>query len=354
MNRSTIWIPVCRAFLTVSFVMVLHSITDACTRALYFGKEGMVVTGRSMDWSEEMQTNLWIFPRGMKRNGGMGETSLNWTSKFGSVVASVYEGATADGMNEQGLVANLLYLSESEYDLPGDKRPSIVISAWAQYVLDSFASVDEAVKEMKRETFRIVATKAPNGAEGTVHLSISDPSGDSAIIEYVKGKMVIHHGRQHQVMTNSPVFEEQIALNKYWQEIGGTVMLPGTNRAADRFARASFYINSCRQSADPHEAVASVFSVMRNVSVPRGISTPDKPNIASTLWRTVSDQKNRIYYFESTLSPSLIWVRFNDIDFKEHSGVRKLSLVGRYDLGGDQTDNFAKADPFKFLAPQTK
>ena len=48
----------------------------------------------------------------------------------------------------------------------------------------------------------------------------------------------------------------------------------GTNRAADRFARASFYINAATQSADLREAVAAVFSVMRNVSVPRGISTP--------------------------------------------------------------------------------
>jgi penicillin V acylase-like amidase (Ntn superfamily) len=41
-------------------------------------------------------------------------------------------------------------------------------------------------------------------------------------------------------MTNSPVFEKQLALNDYWSGIGGTVFLPGTNRAADRFVRASF------------------------------------------------------------------------------------------------------------------
>jgi penicillin V acylase-like amidase (Ntn superfamily) len=337
--------------LAVSLATIFIPMADACTRALYFGKEGMVVTGRSMDWAEDMQSNLWIFPRGLKRDGGMGDGSFKWTSRHGSVITSVYEGAAADGMNEQGLVANLLYLSESEYELPNDTRPAIVISAWTQYVLDNFATVDEAVAELKQEKIRIVPTKAPNGAQGTVHLSISDPTGDSAILEYIKGKLVIHHGKQHQVMTNSPIFDEQIALNKYWEQIGGTVMLPGTNRAADRFARASFYINACKQSADPREAVASVFSVMRNVSVPRGISTPDKPNISSTLWRTVSDHKNRVYYYESTLSPSLLWVRLNKIDFKESSGVRKLTLVGKPELGGDQTDGFVTAEPFKFLAP---
>jgi penicillin V acylase-like amidase (Ntn superfamily) len=225
----------------VALSPVLSTPAVACTRAVYLGKEGQTVTGRTMDWREDMRTNLWIFPRGMARDGGLGDRSLKWTSKYGSVVASVYEGGTADGMNETGLVANMLYLAESEYPAPSDTRPAVVITAWAQYVLDNFATVAEAVSELKKETYRMVPVVAPNGAAGTVHLSVSDPTGDSAIFEYVKGKLVVHHGRQHQVMTNSPVFDEQIALNKYWEEIGGTVMLPGTNRAADRFARASFY-----------------------------------------------------------------------------------------------------------------
>lgn len=77
----------------------------ACTRAVYFGKEGQTVTGRTMDWLEDMQSNLRIFPRGMARGGHMGKESLKWTSKYGSVIASGYESGTSDGMNEKGLVA---------------------------------------------------------------------------------------------------------------------------------------------------------------------------------------------------------------------------------------------------------
>lgn len=333
-------------------LLTLATVTSACSRAVYFGKEGQTVTGRTMDWKEDLLTNLWIFPRGLQRDGGVGQGSFEWTSRYGSVIASVYEGGTGDGMNEKGLVANLLYLAESEYPPVSDTRPGLSICAWAQYVLDSFATVEEAVAELRKERFKMVTVVAPNGAAGTVHLSISDLSGDSAIFEYIGGKLVIHHGRQHQVMTNSPVFDEQIALNRYWEQIGGTVMLPGTNRAADRFARASFYINACHQSADPREAVASVFSVMRNVSVPRGITTPDQPNISSTIWRTVSDQKNRVYYFESTFSPGLVWVKLDGIDFAPGTGTRKLTLVGHPDILGDQTGKFEKAEPFKFLAPE--
>ena len=335
-----------------SFAMSPMQSASACSRAVYFGQEGQTVTGRSMDWLEDMLTNLWIFPRGMKRDGGMGEKGLQWTSKHGSVVASVYEAGTADGMNEKGLVANLLFLVESEYPSGrGDTRPQMSISAWTQYMLDNFATVEEAVAEMRKEAFRPIMVVAPNGVEGKIHLSISDASGDSAILEYIGGKLVIHHGRQYQVMTNSPAYDQQLAMNEYWKQVGGTIMLPGTNRAADRFARASFYINAVQQSADPREAVAAVFSVMRNVSVPRGISTPGQPNISSTIWRTVADQKNKVYFFEDTLSPSLVWVRLNQIDFKEGSGVRKLTLHGNPGLGGDQTASFKEAEPFKFLAP---
>lgn len=324
---------------------------DACSRAVYFGKESQTVTGRTMDWVEDMQTNLWVFPRGMKRDGGLGKGSLEWTSQYGSVTASVYEGGTADGMNEKGLVANLLYLAESEYAAADDKRPGVCVTAWAQYLLDNFATVADAVAEVKKDAFRVVPVEAPNGAKGTVHLSISDATGDSAVFEYITGKLVVHHGKEFQVMTNSPTYDQQIALNEYWKQIGGTVMLPGTNRAADRFARASFYINATKQSADAREAVAAVFSVMRNVSVPRGIGTKDQPNISSTIWRTVADQKNRVYYFEDTNSPGAVWVKLDKIDFQAASGVRKLTLAGKPDTIGDQTANFEKAEAFKFLAP---
>lgn len=334
--------------------LLTPTISNACSRAVYFGKEGQIVTGRTMDWFvSDMDTNLWLYPRGLERTSNT-KTPLNWKSKYGSVVVTIYEGATADGMNEKGLVANLLYLAESKYPpaKADDKRPTLPISAWVQYVLDSYATTAEAVEGLRKEEFRMVPILAPTGEAGTVHLSISDASGDSAIFEYIDGKLVIHHGRQYQVMTNSPTFDQQLGLAKYWLDIGGSTMLPGTNRAADRFARLSYYINEATQTADPRRAVATVFSVMRNVSVPLGIKIPGRPNIADTLWLTVSDQKNKVYYFQDTNSPSILWAKLNELDFKEGSGPRKLQLDGNPDLAGDQTKNFKPAQLFKFLVPK--
>jgi penicillin V acylase-like amidase (Ntn superfamily) len=339
------------ALLSTSLVLMSMQSAMPCSRATYLGKDGQIVTGRSMDWLEDMHSNLWVFPRGMARDSGMGDQSVKWTSKYGSVIVTGYDVATVDGMNEQGLVANMLFLVESEFSPLDDKRPAMTISAWAQYVLDNFATVNEVVVDARKEAFRMVTAMTPVGRMATLHLSISDASGDSAIFEYIGGKLVIHHSKQYQVMTNSPTYDAQLAMNEYWKQIGGTVMLPGTNRAADRFARASFYINATKQSSDPREAVAAVFSVMRNVSVPRGISTPNQPNISATIWRTVADQKTKVYFFENTFSPSIVWVYLNKINFKPGSGVRKLTLDGKPDLGGDQTSNFEKTEAFRFLAP---
>lgn len=340
------------AFLSVAMAAPL--VAEACSRAVYFGKEGQTVTGRTMDWFvSDMDTNLWLYPRGLERNGNT-KTPLIWKSKYGSVVTTIYEGAAADGMNDRGLVANLLYLAESSYEpaRADDKRPTLSNAAWVQYVLDNYATVAEAVEGLRKEEFRLVPIEAPTGEPGTVHLSISDASGDSAIFEYIDGKLRIHHGKQYQVMTNSPTFDRQLPLVDYWKEIGGSTFLPGTNRATDRFARLSYYVNEAKQSADPREAVATVFSLMRNVSVPIGIKIPGKPNIADTLWLTVSDQKNKVYFYQSTNSPSIVWTKLNELDLKEGSGVRKLQLDGNPDVAGDQTKNFKAAELFKFMVPK--
>lgn len=328
-------------------------IAEACTRFVYQGGGGQVVTGRSMDWKEDIGTNLWVFPKGMARNGETGPNSIKWTSKYGSVIASGYDIATTDGLNEAGLVANVLWLVESEYPEYDGKTPGLAISAWAQFVLDRYATVAEAVEGLRAEPFTIVTAKVPGSDMlATVHLSLSDTSGDSAIIEYIGGKQVIHHGRQYQVMTNSPVFDQQLALNAYWKEIGGTVMLPGTNRAADRFARASFYVNAIPKTDNAVETIASAFSVIRNASVPFGISTPDQPNISSTRWRTVIDHKRGLYFFESVLTPNVFWVDLAKFDLSAATGK-----VMKLDLGPGQTTiysgvangQFKETKPFRFL-----
>ena len=306
-----------------------------------------------MDWKSDIVSNLWVLPRGMQRTGETGPNTVRWTSKYGSVITSGYDISTTDGVNEAGLNANLLWLVESQYPAFGtNSKPGLSIAAWAQYVLDNFATVQQAVAALSKEPFTLVSDTMPGENRlTTVHLSISDASGDSAIVEYIAGKQVIHHGRQYQVMTNSPTFDQQLALNAYWKQIGGTTMLPGTNRAADRFARASFYVNAIPKDQSPNKALASVFSVIRNASVPYGLNTPQEPNISSTRWRTVFDHERKLYFFESALTPNTFWVDLKALDFSKEKGkVMKIDLGPdqNHTYSGDATGQFKASEPFKF------
>ncbi|WP_428032712.1 linear amide C-N hydrolase [Ancylobacter sp.] len=325
----------------------------ACTRLVYLGPEGNIVTARSMDWKDNIPTNLWILPRGIAREGKAGPNSIRWTARFGSLVATGFDIATVDGVNENGLAANVLWLTESEYPPADSGTPTLAISLWGQYVLDNFASVAEAVAALEKEPFTVVTADLPDGSRlATLHMAISDPTGDSAVLEYIGGRQVIYHGRQHQVMTNSPSYDQQLALASYWRDIGGLTFLPGTNRAADRFARAAFYVGAVPQETDPDIALASVFSVIRNVSVPYGLNTPDQPFVSSTRWRSVVDHKRRLYFFESALTPNTFWVRLDQIDFSAESGtVKKLDLGPNQTniYSGNATGAFRDTPPFIFM-----
>lgn len=349
------------------------AVSLACTRLVYkdINNPDYPITARSMDWAEDTETNLWIFPRELKRSGAAGPHSLEWTSKYGSVIASAFDSnpnmaSTTDGVNEKGLAANVLWLAESEYPkaAPTAKKPGLSIAAWAQYVLDNFATVDEAVKALQEEKFTLVTKDLPHqDRKATLHLSLSDSSGDSAIIEYIDGKQVIHHNKDYQVMTNSPTFDQQLTLNAYWDQIGGNVMLPGTNRAADRFVRASFYVKHVapnklipgvaeKSKIEKDKAdLATAFSIIRNASVPYGYSLPDMPNISSTRWRTVIDHKSLQYFFESAVSPNIFWVDLKKINFAPRgNNASKLDLGPNQSTiySGQASAHFKPATPFKF------
>lgn len=329
----------------------------ACTRAVYVGPNGTIITTRSNDWLGSQESNLWIYPRGLVRNGGGAPGAITWTSKYGSVTTAGWDIATIDGMNEAGLAANGLYLAESDYGTPspGDTRKPMSLTAWVQYALDNYATVAEAVEALRAEPFYIVALSLPGDLAGVAHLSLSDRTGDSAIFEYVEGKLVIHHDPSYKVMTNSPTFDKQLGLNGYWQEVGGQTFLPGTNRASDRFVRASYYMDTVIKSDDTNVALATAMSVIRNASVPVGITTPGQPNIAATQWRTMIDHKNLVYYFESAYAPYLMSVDLKSVDFAEGTPTRKLTLTeqsallvdGKF-VSGEVSQYFQPAEPFKF------
>jgi choloylglycine hydrolase len=324
-----------------------------CTRILYQGSENLVITGRSMDWNEDIASNILILPRHVDYNSYMGKNPISWKSKYGSIVTFGYHMGSTDGMNEKGLVTNLLYLAESDYG-NNSQAQDLCLLQWVQFTLDSFANVAEAVAFYQATPLNIVTGELPNGRKASMHLSLSDASGDSAILEYIDGQLSIHHSRDYIVMTNSPQYAEQLALCNYWKNINGMVFLPGSISAADRFVRVSFFLNAIPKTIDKHyitaladqsyqqQALASVLGVIRSAGVPLGIQDPNKPNISSTIWRTLSDHKNLVYYFDSATSPSIFWIDMKKIDFSKLNTVMSLQNVQNQIYVGDTLSQFVE------------
>ncbi len=331
-------------------LFALTSSADACTRFVYENTKSDLYVGRTLDWMEDPGTDLWAFPKGMSRTGGIDSASIAWVSKHSSVTSSFYGIATIDGMNDAGLVANMLYLAEADYGTDAKKdKPSLSVGAWLQYALDNFATVDEAVTALESEPFRIVAPTLPSGDVAGAHLALTDKSGDNAIFEYIDGKLVIPHSRDVRTMTNSPSYDQQLAINAYWEGVGGTNMLPGTYRASDRFVRATYNLKQTPNYDTQKESLAATVSMARTISVPVGIKDPKLPNIASTMWRTVSDIGAKRYYFDSVYSPEIFWVDFDKLAFGSTDKALKLSLADNPYLAGEVSAKFVETAPFAWL-----
>lgn len=322
----------------------------ACTRVLWMSPDGQVIVGRTQDWTEKAGHAFRVFPRGIERVGAVAENPLKWTSKYGSLVLTAYDAGTHEGVNEEGLSGHILYLAENAaFGARDTSKEAIGVMQWMQYYLDNFATVEEAVEATKSIGFQIEPLILPNGYPTEVHMSLSDKTGDSAVIEYKDGVPQIYHDRRYTVMTNEPTYDVQIENLKKYRSFGGDQPLPGERTPMDRFVRAAYYAAGLQQPADRGEAAAFMFSVIRNVSVPFGLGDPDKPNVASTIFRTVQDLTGERYYFESTYAPNVVWVNYDQMDFTAGQPERELKVEKKiFELNGDVTALFEPAEPFVF------
>lgn len=325
-----------------------------CTRVMWPDAAGSVLVGRNMDYHRDTGTNLWSLPRGIERNDGVGG-SLSWTAQYGSVVAGAFDMMSVDGINEAGLSGHILWLTESEYGTFDKSRPALSMAIWLQYFLDNFATVADAVAWIDETKVQVVPLGDPaTGEVPAVHLALDDATGDSAIVEYVDGGVAsVWHDRSYRVMTNSPTYDKQIDMLREVAGFGGDKPLPGTTVASDRFARAAHYVGHLPQPTSRVEAVAGMFSVIRNAAQPFRVPEPGKPYASQTIWQTVADLTNRQFVFSSTTRPNVLWVNLAELDFSEGSSARKLDLIGdtalEGGLGGNVTSRFTETAPMQFL-----
>jgi len=340
-------------FLGLVFLLISASCLSACTRVLWNDNKLAVVVGRSMDWPESTQPELVVFPRGFKHDGGLvgklvvdTDNPLRWTSKYGSVVTTIYGVGTADGVNEKGVAIHMLYLTETDFGNRDKGKLGVQAGLWGQYLLDNAANVKEALELMKHVQPINVEVA---GHKANVHLAIEDASGDSAILEYINGKLVVHHGREYQIMTNDPTYDEQLANLAQYDFTNATrnTPLPGNVNPKDRFIRSAYYLQMLPEPKSEREAIAGILAIVRNASVPFGAPNNLPGTLYNTEYRTAIDLTHLKYYFELTTSPNVIWVSLLSLDLKVGAPVLTLN-PDNIDLSGDVTKKFKPLEKAPF------
>jgi len=331
----------------IALVSLLFApLADACTRILWNNNKLGVFAARTMDFPVSTEPLISVLPRGLAHDGGMfagqridAENPARWTSKYGSIVTSVYGAGTADGVNEKGVAMHLLYFIPTDFGPRDPTKAGVQAAMWGQYVLDDAASVDEALILLDGVQPLMVEHE---GIKATVHLAIEDATGDSAIIEYIHGgKKAVYHSRGYRIMTNDPSYDQQLANRATYNfdNAARQTPIPGNTDAKDRFIRADYYRQWLPEPKNTREAIAAILAIARNVSVPFGAPNRAPGSLYNTEYRTAIDLTNRSYFFELTTAPNVIWTDLSKFNLAEGSSVLLLD-PNDVSLAGDVTNNF--------------
>ncbi len=266
-----------------------YSVSFACSSFL-LSRNGRHVFGKNYDWVTG-NGMMMINTRGLKKEvseTGTGQ-QFSWVSRFGSVTFNQFGKEFPNGgMNEKGLVIELMWLEGSTYPRP-DSRPGLGVLQWIQYQLDCAGSVQEVLNS--ESSVRV------SGHEGVpLHYLLADASGAAAAVEFLNGKMVVHQGPglPYPVLTNS-TYQASVA------QLGSG---SSADNSLSRFSTACSLLQKYSVAGN-EPPVPFAFAVLDQVA--QGDFTK---------WRIVYDLNEKKIFFSTSGFRPRREVRLADLDFR--------------------------------------
>lgn len=293
---------------------------DACT-CFCIDDDQNLVFGRNYDWGLGVGL-LMVNKSGLSKTALIAPVDVpaRWVSRYGSITFNQYgRELPTGGMNEKGLVVEVMWLQGSEYP-KRDDRPALRELTWVQYVLDTCETVDEVI--VVDSKVRITRDSTP------IHFLICDPAGETVAIEFLEGKMVVHKGEglPFRALANR-TYERSLGYLRNCKGFGGDKEMPaGSTSSLDRFARAVRGVHGFDEGTDGG-AIAHSFRLLADVS--QG---------SATQWSIVYDVKNRSIQFKTGKMPKIRCLDFADFDFFCDTPCRVLDVD--IDTVGDVHDRF--------------
>ena len=303
------------AFLLLAICAAFASDAFACTTFCLKSKDE-VLFGRNYDW--QIGDGL-VFVN--KRNVQKVSTTAGdnnpakWVSKYGSVTFNQYGRENPmGGMNEAGLVIELMWLDETVYP-KADARPGIDTLEWIQRNLDTAATVEEVLKNA--ENVRIKS-------DVKIHYLVNDKNGDSATVEFLDGQMIAHAGDKLPFSTlANDTYDKSVSYLK--------TTAPEkvkTSSSFDRFTRAAEKTKEfAAKPKTAQEAVDYAFAVLNDVA-----------QKGYTQWSIVYDQKRGVIYFRTKDSPAIKQIDTKSFDYSCVGAVKIFDINSKD--SGDVTAKF--------------
>lgn len=340
-----------------TFVVLFHSVTNACTGITLKAENGAVVYGRTLEWGTfDLHSRILIIPRGYKFVGHTpeGKNGIAWVGKYGIAgIDALEKPIYADAMNEKGLVAGLFYhpgfAEYADYD-PAMAGESMAPTDVMQYILSNFAGVSEVRGSMDKIRVVKVVEKAL-GFPAPVHIIVSDPTGEQIVIEWSKGKIKIFEAPLG-VITNAPTYDWHMTnLRNYinlspvalpgkkidqldFRPLGGgsgMIGLPGDYTPPSRFVRAVAFSKTARRTPDGPEAIYEIFRILDSFNVPLGASegsgdTDTAGMRSATIWTSAHDLSNLVMYYHTQHNRQVRMIDVNRINFDTINDILTLPL----------------------------
>ncbi len=300
-------------------VVVADTPATACS-TFCIPNDGKPVFGRNYDWMVE-DGYVIINQRNRVKTGASEDNPPTWVSKYGSVTFNQFgRGFPCGGMNEAGLVVEMMMLRESAYP-PSDDRPAVGVLQWIQYQLDMCATVDEVLATDGR-------LRVESDGAAPVHYLIADRSGRVATVEYLAGKMIAHTGKDLPVpvLTNSN-YASSLAYLKLHKDFGGKGEIQRRPKSLDRFTCAADMVRRF-DPASGRPAVDYAFEILNTVAQGK-----------STKWSIVYELAAGRIHFRTHSARQIRTIDLTRLDFgcAEPVMVANMITTPAGDLSGNLT-----------------
>lgn len=258
---------------------------------VFINKRGVFKTGRS--WSElinKAQSNA---------------STVAWISRYGSVSFNTFGKDLPDGgMNEAGIYIWEMGLSNSEVIYPTDANlPKLNQMHWMQYILDTAATLDEALA--CAGTFEIDGWGW--------HFFLGDGDGNCAVIDFVDGNVVMHRGEEMPVpgLFNA-LYAREIEQARYFKGFGGQYEPTLTDKKVPRFVKAGVML---KDYIGQEKALDYTYKILDHLFV---------SEVAD--WSVVFDVAHRTVHFKTSLNRTIKHFAMDSFDFSNESPTRILDL----------------------------